>query len=178
MKVIVGLGNPGVEYALTRHNAGVMLVDRLAERLAAASSYGWRRRNNIMVWESPGLVLAKTADIFMNESARIIHDLRYMKYDLRDVYAAHDDLDIKLGEYKIQRGVGPKLHSGVQSIEGVVRDKNFWHIRIGVDNRDPSNRTPGEEYVLQKFMPGEKVILENTLDAIIKAINTSQKPGR
>jgi len=178
MKVIVGLGNPGVEYALTRHNAGVMLVDRLAERLAAASSYGWRRRNNIMVWESPGLVLAKTADIFMNESARIIHDLRYMKYDLRDVYAAHDDLDIKLGEYKIQYGKGPKDHGGVNSLIAAFGDKEFWRIRMGVDNRvggPESQRVMGEEYVLQRFSRDELDALAEALKQAVKELKKLDK---
>lgn len=169
MQIIIGLGNPGVQYAGTRHNAGMMLVDMLAQKLT--SNYGWRKHYDSLIYQTPDLVLVKTKDVFMNESGRLLQGLPG-----GELYVAHDDLDLKLGKYKIQRGVGPKLHYGVQSIEGVVGDKDFWHIRIGIDNRTTPKE--GEAYVLQKFTPGEKVILENTLDAIIKTINTSQKPSR
>jgi PTH1 family peptidyl-tRNA hydrolase len=88
---------------------------------------------------------------------------------------AHDDLDIKLGEYKIQFGKGPKDHNGVKSVENVLQTEKFWRVRIGIDNRDnitPSNPpltlkggrgSSGEEYVLQKFLPEEKGILNQIL---------------
>lgn len=176
MQIIIGLGNPGVPYAGTRHNAGMMLVDKLSDYLPALlgkalQAGGWRKHYDALIYQTPDLVLVKTKDVFMNESGRLLQGLPG-----GELYVAHDDLDLKLGKYKIQRGVGPKLHYGVQSIEGVVGDKDFWHIRIGIDNR--TTLIEGEAYVLQKFTPGEKVILENTLDAIIKTINTSQKPSR
>ena len=169
MKLIIGLGNTGEQYAGTRHNAGIMLVDLLAQKLT--SDYGWRKHFNALIYKTPRIVLVKSKDVFMNESGRLLQALPE-----GELYVAHDDLDLKLGEYKIQKGVGPKLHYGVQAIEGTAGDKDFWRIRIGIDNR--TTPIEGETYVLQKFTPGEKVILENTLDAIIKTINTSQKPSR
>lgn len=169
MQIIIGLGNPGVQYVGTRHNAGMMLVELLSQKLAG--DYGWRKHYDSLIYKTPDLVLVKTKDIFMNESGRLLQGLPE-----GELYVAHDDLDLKLGEYKIQKGVGPKLHYGVQSIEGAVGDKDFWRIRIGIDNR--TIPMEGETYVLQRFTPGEKVILENTLDAIIKTINPSQKPSR
>lgn len=169
MRIIVGLGNPGAQYIGTRHNAGIMLVDLLSQKLT--SDYGWRKHYNALLFKTPDLVLVKTKDVFMNESGRLLQGLPG-----GGLYVAHDDLDLKLGESKIQRGVGPKLHYGVQSIEGALGTKDFWRIRIGINNR--TIPIEGETYVLQKFTPGEKVILENILDAIIKAINPSQKPSR
>lgn len=167
MKIIIGLGNPGEEYVLSRHNAGQMLVDKISEKHAELTSYGWRRRNNIMVWDSPGLVLVKSARIFMNESGRIVREL-LDKYQVSQgsLYAAHDDLDIHLGEYKIQFGKGPRDHGGINSLEQAFESEDFWRIRIGVDNRGTGEREAGESYVLKRFLPEELQILEGVLERI------------
>ena len=174
MKIIVGLGNPGSEYAGTRHNAGQLLVDQIFnfQFPIFKETYGWRRKKDIMVAEFSELMLVKTAGVFMNESGRIIHDLRYMNHDLRDLYLAHDDLDIKLGEYKIQFGTGPKVHNGVNAIEQALGTKEFWRIRIGIDYREPAfaKATAGEEYVLQRFNNDEKIILNKVLENITHEI--------
>ncbi len=160
MKIILGLGNPGVEYTNTRHNAGIIFVDNFSQKLS--SPYRWRREKNKMIFKSDEFTLIKTATVFMNESGNLLTSPA-------NLYVAHDDLDIKLGQFKIQKGVKPKLHYGVESVENTLKTKDFWRIRIGIDNR--TTPIDGETYVLQKFTPEEKVILENTLDAIIKTIN-------
>lgn len=143
MKLIIGLGNPGEKYQSNRHNVGHQFVD----------------------WAKRGL---KT-DVFMNDSGRFVAaKLNFHKLKPDDLYIVHDDLDIRLGEYKIQKGVGPKVHYGLNSIEAVLETKDFWRIRIGVDNRDPENRTPGEDYVLQNFSTDEKKIIDGVFDAVIK----------
>jgi peptidyl-tRNA hydrolase, PTH1 family len=159
MKVIVGLGNPGPQYAMTRHNAGMMLVDRISQILQ--SDYGWRREKDIMIYKTPGLWLVKSAGVFMNESGRMIRSLQIKDYEL---WLAHDDLDIKLGEYKIQKGVGPKVHGGVNSVENAAGSVDFWRVRIGIDNR--TRPMDGEEYVLQKFTPEELEVLDGVLEKI------------
>ena len=184
MKIIVGLGNLGTEYVGTRHNAGVMLVDKLAGLTVEQfhGSYGWRRKKSVYVAEFPELVLVKTAGGFMNESGKMIYDLRYsgffntppesppklggeQKGGYESLYIAHDDLDIKLGEYKIQFGVGPKVHYGVQSVEQALGTKEFWRIRIGIDNR--SFPEDGEKYVLQRFTKEEREVVDGVFDKII-----------
>lgn len=169
MKVIIGLGNPGTEYQMTRHNAGMMLVDKLSSSPVAQlhSDYGWRKNYGAMVYKSPDLVLVKTNDVFMNESGKLLQGLPE-----GELWVAHDDLDIKLGEYKVQRGKGPKEHNGVRSIEGALGNKDFWRIRIGVDNRPSfAKASEGETYVLQKFTAEEKVILGGVLGKIADEIN-------
>jgi peptidyl-tRNA hydrolase, PTH1 family len=163
MKIIVGLGNPGVEYVHTRHNAGILLVDRLSEKMK--SDYGWRRHKEAFVFETTEVILAKTAGRFMNESGIWIREL-IKNTNNPELTLVHDDLDIKLGEYKIQNGIGPKVHNGVESVENALGNKEFTRVRIGVDNRDPENRIPGEQYVLQKFPPEEKKMLEEVLEQI------------
>lgn len=171
MKIIVGLGNPGVEYMNTRHNAGLMLVDALAKSpgFMAHGSYGWRRKKRIHVFETDGMLFVKTGDLFMNESGQIIHELKTMNYELTDLYLAHDDLDIKLGEVKIHLGKGPKIHNGVNSVEEAMGAKDFWRIRIGIDNRAGEHESlkSGENYVLEKFNEEERNILNSAIDRTI-----------
>ncbi len=169
MTLVVGLGNPGIEYAMTRHNAGIMVVDHLAKNIP--SDYGWRRHKEAFVYESGDFYLAKTAGKFMNESGIWVRTLiSNSKFEISNLYVVHDDLDLKLGEFKIQRGIGPKMHNGVESVEQALGTKDFWRVRIGVDNRDSVNRAPGEQYVLQKFLPNEREILDTVLNNVTNAI--------
>ena len=166
------MGNPGAEYKLTRHNSGVMLVDMIYESRFMNYEYGFRRKKDIFVYESDALVLVKTSGLFMNESGRIVSELKQAGFfnknvDFHNLYVAHDDLDIKLGEYKIQFGKGPKEHNGVNSIQQALGSDEFWHIRIGIENRDRErDLKSGEEYVLQRFLPEEREILNQVLAEI------------
>ena len=171
MKIIIGLGNPGAEYAGTRHNAGIMLVDRIYQSKFMNYEYGFRRKKDIYVYESDTLVLVKTANVFMNESDKLIQELKYTmgaqwssgNNKFENLYVVHDDLDLKLGEYKIQFGTGPKVHNGILAVERALGTKDFWRVRIGVDNRR-ERVISGEEYVLKKFLPDERVVVDETLN--------------
>lgn len=147
MKVIVGLGNPGSKYQNNRHNVGHMVIDALKGT-------------------SKGLTLLKS-DCFMNDSGSFVLS-QYTKYHIlyTNLYVIHDDLDIPLGAFKIQFGKGPKDHNGLNDIYEKLGTNEFWHVRVGVNNRDPENRTSGYDYVLQDFTEEEKEIL----DGVIKQI--------
>jgi peptidyl-tRNA hydrolase, PTH1 family len=111
----------------------------------------------------------KSAGVFMNESGKIIREALDNRHRaIENLYIAHDDLDIRLGEYKIQLGTGPKVHNGVISVEQALGTKDFWRVRIGIDNR----QTPveGEDYVLQKFRPEEMEIINGVLEDIADEI--------
>ena len=154
MKLIIGLGNPGGAYSDTRHNIGHMVVDKL------------------QAMKIPGTVIKKTG-VFMNESGSFVKKMTdQYKINLSNLYIIHDDLDIKLGEYKIQFGKGPQNHNGLNDIYTKLGTKDFWHIRVGVDNRDAKNRISGEEYVLQDFTNDEKIILEKVIKEICKKLET------
>ena len=86
------------------------------------------------------------------------------------LYVVHDDLDILLGNYKIQLGRGPKDHNGLSSIDAELGTNEYWHVRVGVDKRDPQNRVMGEEYVLQDFSDEEKRILDKTIKEVVKKL--------
>ena len=151
MKLIIGLGNPGTKYLKSRHNIGYIFLDFL--------------RSQELLLRSQFL---KT-DCFMNESGSFVKQaVSRQQIAVSDLYIAHDDLDLPLGKYKIQPGVGPKIHNGVGSVEQVLGRTDFWRIRIGVDNRDPQNREPGDSYVLKDFSNDELEILKGVFDAILK----------
>lgn len=143
MYAIVGLGNVGDKYKFTRHNAGFMFVDMLPK----SSQYTLLKPDTMM--NSSGVAVKKL--------------INYYKMNLDDLYIAHDDLDLRLGEYKIQKGRGPKVHNGVNSVEERLGTEEFWRVRIGVDNRDPENRIKGEDYVLQNFSNEEMQIIKETI---------------
>lgn len=151
MKLIVGLGNPGKKYAKTRHNVGYLLIDGLR-----------------LVVPSADIVPIKSG-VFMNKSGQAVKKLvDSHKTAMDDLYIVHDDLDIKLGEYKIQKDKGPKDHKGVNSIEDALGKTDFWRIRIGVEDRESKKRISGEEYVLQEFDDEELAIIEKVADKVIK----------
>lgn len=150
MKLITGLGNPGEEHKNNRHNVGHMVVGTLLKR------------------NLPKDLNIKKTSVFMNDSGSEVKRL-LGNLDPENLYIIHDDLDIPLGSYKIQKGTGPKLHNGILSIERELGTSDFWRVRIGVDNREGEG-VPGEEYVLQDFREDELQTLRGVIDKVIGEI--------
>ncbi len=94
----------------------------------------------------------------------------FYKVSLEDVYVVHDDLDIILGEYKLQKGVGPKVHNGISSVEEQLGDKDFWRVRMGVDNREGSRVISGEDYVLGRFSKEERMVVNETVGRVVREL--------
>lgn len=149
MKLIIGLGNLGEKYKNNRHNVGYMVAD-------------YSKKTKVF----------KT-NTFMNDSGSFVSSqLKKTDIDFSKLYIIHDDLDIKLGEYKIQFGKGPKDHNGLNDIYDQLGTKEFWHIRIGVDNRDAVNRTLGEEYVLKDFTNEEMIVVKKIINKVLFELQT------
>jgi len=167
MKLIVGLGNPEEKYKNNRHNAGFILVNYLASFLGG--SFEKNKQVESLVLKSDEIILAKPLT-FMNDSGRAVLKLvNFYQVNLDSLFVAYDDLDIKLGEYKIVFGKPPKTHNGILSVINRLKTDDFWHIRIGVENRGVE-RTNGEKYVLQDFLDDEKVVVENVVKDISKEL--------
>jgi PTH1 family peptidyl-tRNA hydrolase len=164
VKLIAGLGNPGDKYHQTRHNVGFMVVDRLAEKINMPD---WTDSQKFMAkFTNQGELIFVKPQTFMNKSGEAIKKLaNHYKIDTGDIWIVHDDLDISLGEYKIQKGKGPREHNGVDSVE-VKLGVDFWRVRVGVENRE-GERVPGESYVLQEFEDEELVIMDRKIDDIV-----------
>lgn len=161
MKIIVGLGNIGEKYIRTRHNVGFRVVDKLAggERFRedkTQESYICRKGNILLVKPST----------FMNDSGRAVRKIMdFYKINVDDLILIHDDLDIELGDYKIQKGKGPKVHNGVNSVELCVQNSDFWRLRVGVDSRKVRRFDgTGADYVLANFSTEDDEVLEDVID--------------
>lgn len=177
MKLIIGLGNRGEKYKNNRHNAGFIFLDYLVHQYKILNIKNKKNISNNNYFQYDTTLQSEIAKLkinnekvilvqpatFMNQSGDAVRSCvaRYSLNPAYDLFVIHDDLDIRLGEYKIQKGKGPKLHNGVASIEKVLDISNFWRIRIGVDHRSSNSRVAGEAYVLQDFTEEEKAILES-----------------
>lgn len=170
MKLIVGLGNPGEKYRNNRHNAGFMVIDALAAKVTSNEFLKLEKLNSILVVVGKILILAKPQTMMNNSGEAVKKILEHYDMKYPDLWVIHDDLDIALGSYKIQRGKGPKLHRGISSIEEELGKGDFWRVRVGVENRTPNDRVPGEDYVLQDFSKEEFTILTPLVDRMVREL--------
>lgn len=171
MKLVIGLGNPGNKYANTRHNVGYMVLDKLAETLGA-TEFKLNKQGNFLSTEvelgGERVILIKPQGFMNNSGISVLHAKnKHKSVKLSGMFVIHDDLDIKLGEYKIQLGKGPKVHNGLNDIYGKIYSKDFWHVRVGIDNRDSTLRTPGNIYVLQDFSDDEIQLTQQSIRDLI-----------
>lgn len=170
MKLIVGLGNPGEKYAATRHNAGFMVVDRLAagagvavEKKMFKSLVGYGQING------ENVVLAKP-HTFMNLSGEAVAALmNWFKLGTADLVIIYDDLDLPLGKVRIRPGGGSGGHKGMQSIIQVLGTKGFPRVRIGI-GKPLEPCFEAADYVLSNFGPGEIKEVEEALNLAAEAV--------
>jgi len=159
MKLIIGLGNSGEKYKNNRHNVGYMVVDELSKTQKLKNS------KQIKIFKSQS---------FMNDSGSfVVKQIKNLKLKIENLIVIHDDLDLPLGTWKMQVGKGPKDHGGINDIEEKLGTKNFTRIRVGIDNRKPENRVPGDGYVLQDFSDEERKVLAKVIDEICKKLVTT-----
>ena len=181
MRIIIGLGNPGDKYKQTRHNAGFMALNRLAE--TRGESWRFNKKFNAEIIKSGELILAKP-NTFMNNSGRAVQSiLSYYKLlpkklgllttknsDLsRILTIIHDDIDINLGKYKTAINSGSAGHRGINSIINHIKTKNFKRIRVGIKT-EQAKQIPTEKFVLQKFSSEELDIIDNIIQNIINTL--------
>lgn len=169
--LVVGLGNPGDEYANTRHNAGVWVIDELLRR------HGGRlrraRREQAMVDEiridGSRLVVAVPV-AYMNESGRAVGSLvkRHRIGDLGRLVVIHDELDLPVGRMKVKSGGGLAGHNGLKSVRAHLRSDAFTRVRIGVGR--PDHTPKGGDYVLRRPGKAERVELDRMVDRAADAV--------
>lgn len=161
-RLIVGLGNPGKEYVNTRHNTGYMVVDAILEDKTLKDSKQETASFRVKILKSPK---------FMNDSGSFVKKMvNQYKIDLSNLYILHDDLDIPFGKFKIQFGHGPKDHNGILDIEEKLGTKDFWRVRVGIDNRPQDFKPMGEVYTLEDFTTEEREILDKVIKEICHKI--------
>ena len=164
--LVVGLGNPGKEYAANRHNVGFLVADLLASRVGA--KFGRSRRAHAEVAEGrlgfggPKLILVKPLT-YMNLSGGPVAQLaQFFKVPLENVVAVHDELDVPFGEVRAKRGGGEGGHNGLRSMSKSLATKDYARVRVGI-SRPPGRQDPAD-YVLSDFSAAERKELDFLVD--------------
>ena len=169
--LITGLGNPGREYKLNRHNIGFMLVNRLAERLDIAFT---RMESRALVtkhkFQNRSIILAKP-QTFMNLSGQAVGALvKYYKIPLENLLIAYDEVDLPLGVIRLRPSGGSAGQKGMVSIIDRLGSEDFPRLRLGVGR--PPGRMNAGSYVLQDFSRQEVEFLPEFLDRGVEAVQT------
>jgi peptidyl-tRNA hydrolase, PTH1 family len=167
--LVVGLGNPGPQYAKTRHNLGFMVADLLADRIGGQFKVHKRSGAEIVTGRlgHRPVVLAKPRT-YMNESGRQVGPLaKFYSVMPADIIVIHDELDIDFGRLRLKLGGGEGGHNGLRSVANSLGTKNFQRVRIGI-GRPPGRKDPAA-YVLEPFTAAERAevpaICEQAADA-------------
>ncbi len=168
-RLVVGLGNPGDNYARTRHNLGFMVADLLAARLGAKFKAHKRSGAEVVSGRLAGhsVLLAKPR-CFMNESGRQVGPLaKFYSVAPADIIVIHDDLDLDFGRIRLKIGGGEGGHNGLRSVVAALGTKDFQRVRIGI-GRPPGRKDPAA-FVLENFTATERpevpTICEEAADA-------------
>ena len=170
MKIFVGLGNPGAEYSLTKHNVGFMLADKLAKEIGAEN---WRNNFNALIaetfFEGEKILLVKP-QTFMNLSGEAVAPIiSFYKTDLENLIVAHDDMDLPVGKIRLRpKGSG----GGHHGIESIIRHlggrENFSRARIGI-GRPPQNWSVNS-HVLSPFNQDDSEKISTALEELVPAV--------
>ncbi len=175
MKIIITLGNPGQQYANTRHNAGFIIADELQKSLGF-SEFEKNSKFDALVCEknSDGekILLAKPQS-FMNNSGQVVKKmLDFFKIPKENLTLLHDDLDIELGAFKISLDSSAAGHNGVQSIIDNLGSQQFKRIRLGIEGSEKKKDRiiPGEVFVLQDFSGEELEIIKKLTEEVSREI--------
>lgn len=167
MKAIIGLGNPEDVFEGTRHNVGFAVVDRLASKFSLAN-FTSQSRVQAQISKSQKYILAKPTTYMNNSGIAVRSILDYYKIETPSTYIILDDLDLELGNYKIQFATGPHGHNGLLSIYQHLGTKNFWHVRVGVDGRSGARSSSPQEYVLGRFSREESAALAQVQEELVR----------
>ena len=170
MKLVVGLGNPGREYAGTRHNAGFEWVDRLAYTLRATLRPEARFHGLCaQVWERDTDLWLLEPQTFMNASGQSVAALaRFFKIPPQDILVAHDELDLSPGEAKLKLGGGHAGHNGLRDIHAQLGSDQYWRLRIGVGH--PGDKAAVVGWVLQKPPNDARNAIDSAITRCLQAL--------
>ncbi|OJV15783.1 MAG: aminoacyl-tRNA hydrolase [Alphaproteobacteria bacterium 33-17] len=171
MKIICGLGNPGPEYLLTRHNAGFIFVDLLLDFISRQTSANlsytskWQGEYAKFSYKSQDIILHKPMT-YMNLSGNSLLQVKnFFKVDNKNIIVVHDDVDLAMGSVKFKLGGGHGGHNGLKSVDSMIGN-NYKRLRIGVGKQGNT-----ADYVLSKFKSDELDTLESAYRHIIDCLD-------
>ncbi len=179
MKLIVGLGNPGKKYENTRHNAGFMGVDFLAEHFGLdpfkkTDKHKCEMTEGMIEGEKSILLKPQT---FMNLSGQSVRSvMQFYKIPLEDVVVIYDDVDIASGNLKVRPSGSPGTHNGMKSVTQELGSQDFVRVRLGVS---PLEEFKGDlaDYVLGQLLDEEKLLMEGNVKKLPHLFEVLWKEG-
>jgi PTH1 family peptidyl-tRNA hydrolase len=181
VKLIVGLGNPGIEYQFTPHNMGYLAIERIADRckVQVTNRHCKALTAKAVIGTEP--VLLAKPETFMNLSGRSVREL-WAKYGEanelsvnRDLIVIYDELDFPLGTIKVQERGSSAGHNGMESVIGALGTQEFLRIRMGIAPDHPVK--DGARYVLSPWKKKELTVVDEMLDRTADAVEVILKEG-
>ncbi len=174
MKLVVGLGNPGKEYTLTKHNVGFLVVDELGKRVGIdiqkskfQSLYGEG------FLEGNKILLLKPQTYMNRSGGAVSSDSDFYKIPPENIIVIHDEMDISFGRIMIKPGGGSAGNNGIKSIISSLGSKDFIRVRIGIGK--PNAKSDGANHVLSNFSKSESAMVEESIqtaaDAVLEIMN-------
>jgi len=177
VKLIVGLGNPGIEYQFTPHNLGFLVVDRIASERGIEIRNRQCRALTARLQVGDELVLLAKPETYMNLSGLSVGEL-VAEYELRpetDLIVVQDELDFPLGTLRIHTRRSSAGHNGIESIIGALGTQDFLRIRMGVA---PERKVEdGERYLLAPFRKSDLAVVDEILDTAAEAVKVILTEG-
>jgi len=181
VKLIVGLGNPGIEYQFTPHNMGYLAIERIADRCKVqVTNRHCKALTAKAVIGTESVLLAKP-ETFMNLSGMSVREL-WAKYGEanelsvnRDLIVIYDELDFPLGTIRVQERGSSAGHNGMESVIGALETQEFLRIRMGIGPDHPV--TDGARYVLSPWKKKELTVVDEMLDRTADAVEVILKEG-
>ena len=165
MHLIVGLGNIGEKYQLTRHNIGFLVIDEITKNLSTSNINNPNFQSTLL---KSGYNLFSKPTTYMNNSGLAVHAIKeYYKIGLENIIVIHDDLDLPFGTVKFKIGGGHGGHNGLRSLDAHIT-KEYIRVRIGIGK--PQDKSDVANYVLSNFSKEEINRLQDIITHTIKAI--------
>ena len=177
VKLIVGLGNPGIEYQFTPHNMGFLAVDRIAEQAGVrVNNRNCRAQTGAGVLDGQEVVLAKP-ETYMNLSGASVRELvrEYEAQPEQDLIVIYDELDLPFGSMRVRPRGSSAGHNGIASVIGALGTQEIMRIRLGVGPDHPVG--DGARYVLSQFKKAQYPVLDEVLDSAAEAVRVILKEG-
>lgn len=170
MKLIVGLGNPGKEYTLTRHNVGFMVMDALADYWHVSINTKKFKGEYVKVkYQGEDVILLKPITYMNNSGESVIQVMNYFKIDVDDLIVIYDDMDMPTGKLRLRQSGSAGGHNGMKSIIAHVGTQNFKRIRVGIDKHA---YIPVVDYVLGRFTKEQQPLIEKGIQDAKEAVIT------
>jgi len=178
VKLIVGLGNPGIEYQFTPHNVGFLAVDRIAEQCGVMVDNRHCKALTARARIGKEEILLAKPETYMNLSGLSVQEL-VRKYEIdppQDLIVIYDELDLPLGTIRIRERGSSAGHNGMQSVINSLDTQEVLRIRLGIAPDHPVK--DGSRYVLSQFKKSQLVTLDELLDTAAEAVKVILEEGR